>query len=213
VELQMLAASEYAWTSDADPIRYYRAPIVGRLFRRRVARCIDMLPGGDSVLEVGYGSGVAFLNLAQRYRTIHGIDVHDRVSEVARSFESMSIQPKLRQGDITQLPFDDESFDSALAISVHEEVPLEQQRSAFAEVHRVLRPGGTYVVGVPGVNVLMNSALKLIGCDVTKYHVTTDAQVLELMRERFTIESVRYNPRFWPKSLTTYVCIRGRKMG
>ncbi|MBI3836143.1 MAG: class I SAM-dependent methyltransferase [Planctomycetes bacterium] len=213
MELQMLAAGEYAWTGEADPIRYYRVPVVGKFFRRRVARCIDLLPGGESVLEIGYGSGVAFLNLAQLYHTIHGIDVHDRVKEVARSFESLSIQPRLRQGDITRLPYDDNSFDSALAISVHEEIPFEQQRHAFSEVHRVLRPGGCYVVGVPGVNVLMNSALKVIGCDVTKYHVTTDAQVLNLMRERFTIESVRYNPRFLPKSLTTYVCIRGRKTG
>lgn len=210
-ELQMLAAGEYAWTSEADPIRYYRAPVVGRFFRRRVAKCIELLPGGESVLEIGYGSGVAFLNLARLYPTIHGIDVHDRMSEVARSFSSLSVMPRLRQGSITNLPYESESFDAAIAISVHEELPFDQQRAAFAEVHRVLRPGGCYVVGVPGVNVLMNSALYAIGCDVSKYHVTTDSQTLAAMSERFVIDTVRYSPRFWPRQFTSYVCIRGRK--
>lgn len=210
MDLQMLAG-DYAWTGEADPIRYYRAPIIGRFFRRRVANCISLLPGGNRILEIGYGSGVSFLNLAERYKEIHGIDVHNRVEEVARSFRHIGMIPRLRQGSVTRLPYHDASFDAAIAISVHEELPPRDQQAAFREVHRVLKPGGCYVVGVPGVNWLMNSALYAIGCDVRKYHVTTDAQVLGEMQTRFAIDETRYAPRLWPKSLTTYVCIRGFK--
>jgi ubiquinone/menaquinone biosynthesis C-methylase UbiE len=211
MELQMLAAGQYAWTSKADPIRYYRLPLIGRLFCRRVARCVDLLPPGRSLLEIGYGSGVSFLNAAQRFQEIHGLDVHDRADEVAASFSGVGFRLHLRQGTITSMPYPDESFDSALAISVHEEIPLEQQDRAFAEVFRVLRPGGTYVVGVPGVNVLMNTALYALGCNIGRYHVTTERQVLERMRENFRLDHVQYTPNFLPKSLTTYVYIRGRK--
>ncbi len=211
MQLQMLAAGEYSWTGEADPIRYYRLPLVGRLFQRRVARCIALLPKGKRVLELGYGSGVSFLNLGARFDEIHGVDLHDRSAEVANSFTSTGLKLRLRQGSIEKLPHDDESFDAALAISIHEELPLEQQEAAFAEVHRVLRPGGCYVVGVPGVNVMMNTALYVLGCNIGKYHVSTEAQVLSAMNRRFNVDTVQYLPKFWPKSLTTYVCLRGWK--
>jgi ubiquinone/menaquinone biosynthesis C-methylase UbiE len=211
MELQMLAAGEYSWTSEADPIRYYRLPIVGRLFQRRVSRCVALLPPGKRVVELGYGSGVSFLNLGQRFEEIHGIDLHDHADDVARSFSSTTLTLRLRQGSIAKLPYEDGSFDAALAISIHEEIPLDQQETAFAEVHRVLRPGGCYVVGVPGVNFLMNAALYLLGCNIRKYHVSTDAQVLAAMSRRFNVDTIQFLPAFWPKSLTTYVCIRGWK--
>ena len=211
LDLQMLGVGQYAWTSEADPINYYRLPLVGRLFRRRVARCVDLLPPGNRLLEIGYGSGVSFLNASQKFHEIYGIDVHDKTSAVAASFAQTRVRPNLRQGSITALPYPDGMFDAAMAISVHEEIPLDQQPKAFAEVYRVLRAGGCYVVGVPGVNVLMNTALYALGCNIGKYHVTTEQQVLTLMAERFVIESVEFTPSLLPKSLTTYVYIRGRK--
>ena len=211
MDLQMLAAGAYSRTGEADPIRYYRLPLIGRLFQRRVARCIALLPRGKRVLELGYGSGVSFLNLAERYEEIHGIDLHDRATEVERSFWENGLTLRLRQGSIAKLPYEDGSFDAALAISIHEELPLRQQEEAFAEVHRVLRPGGCYVVGVPGVNVLMNAALYMLGCNIAKYHVSTEADVIATMRRRFNVDTTQFLPAFWPKSLTTYVCIRGWK--
>jgi len=109
MDLQMLAAGEYPWTGEADPIRYYRLPLIGRLFQRRVARCIALLPRGKRVLELGYGSGVSFLNLAERYEEIHGIDLHDRATEVERSFSTNGLTLRLRQGSIAKLPYEDES--------------------------------------------------------------------------------------------------------
>lgn len=211
MELQMLAAGRYAWTSKADPIRYYRLPLIGRLYCRRVARCVELLPPGRSLLEIGYGSGVSFLNAAQRFEEIYGLDVHEQAYKVAASFAGSGLRLNLRQGSITSIPYPDESFDSAMAISVHEEIPFQQQRRAFAEVFRVLRPGGTYVVGVPGVNMLMNTALYALGCNIGKYHVTTEQQVLDCMSADFRLDFVEYTPRFLPKSFTTYVYIRGRK--
>lgn len=211
MQLEMMSAGRYAWTSDADPIRYYRLPFIGRLFQRRVARCVSLLPGGASVLEVGYGSGVSFLNLSRRYSEIHGIDVHDRSADVARSFEGESLTLRLRRGDVTALPYEDATFDAALAVSIHEEIAPRQQRAAFSEIRRVLKPGGCYVVGVPGVNVMMNTALRILGCDTDEYHVTTERQVLDEMGGHFDIDAVRFTPFFLPRRLTTYVCIRGWK--
>ena len=51
------------------------------------------------------------------------------------------------QGDATVLPFDDNSFDKIIASEVLEHVP--DDTAAFAELSRVLRPGGTLAVTVP----------------------------------------------------------------
>lgn len=211
MQLQMLAADEYWRTSEADPIRFYRLPLVGRLYAKRVTETVALLPKGRRVLEIGYGSGVSFLNLAQKFDEIHGIDLHEYPAEVARSFEQTGLKLRLKQGTIEELPYEDDSFDAALAISIHEEIRPDQQERAFAEVQRVVRPGGCYVVGVPGVNAMMTLAFYCLGCNIRKWHVTTEKQVLAAMSQRFDVDVARYSPGFWPKALTTYVRLRGQK--
>lgn len=49
--------------------------------------------------------------------------------------------------DITAMPFDDGSFDAVMAIDVLEHIP--DDRAAFRELHRILRPGGWALIRVP----------------------------------------------------------------
>ena len=49
-------------------------------------------------------------------------------------------------GDVTQLPFDDGSVDAAVSLHTLYHVPQDEQASAFHEIHRVLKPGGTAVI-------------------------------------------------------------------
>ena len=51
------------------------------------------------------------------------------------------------QGDGVHLPFGNDSFETIIASEVLEHVP--DDAAAFAELHRVLRPGGTLAVTVP----------------------------------------------------------------
>ena len=211
MQLEMLTPRDYCRTSDSDPIRFYQVPLLGRLYRNRVARCVSMLPTARSVLEIGYGSGVSFLNLAANFEQIHGVDLHDHADSVARSFAGAGLDLNLRQGSILDLPYPDASVDAALAISIHEHLPPDQQRRAFAEVHRVLRPGGCYVVGVPALNAMMVAAFHLMGLRIREHHLSSERQVLHAMRQEFDVDLTHYSPFRWPRSLTTYLCIRGWK--
>lgn len=211
MQLEMLSDYRYVPTSEVDPIRYYRLPLVGAMYRRRVARTLSLLPPGFRVLEIGYGSGVSFLNLSRKFDEIHGIDIHDRSVDVEATFRKTGMTLHLRQGSIVNLPFDDNSFDAAVAISIHEELPHEDQRAAFAEVRRVVQPGGCYVVGVPGVNLAMTTAFYLLGCNIRKHHVTTDRQVEDAMAEAFELDRVCRNPSPLPRCMAMYVSMRGWK--
>lgn len=210
--LQMLAPHEYCQTQEVvDPIRLYQVPLLGPLYRARVTRTLGLLPAGKRVLEIGYGSGVSFLSLAEKFDEIHGVDLHGRQDNVYRSFTGRTLNLHLRKGNILELPYDDETFDAALTISVHEHLRVEDQDPAFAEVQRVLRRGGVYVMGVPGFNWMMTTAFFLLGYNIYRHHLSTEREVLGAMRRAFDIDASVYSPRFWPKSMTSYVSARGIK--
>ena len=139
MKLEMLASHEYCRPVD-DPIKFYWTPVFGRLYRNRVARCISLLPPGARVLEIGYGSGVTFPTLRTKFDEIHGVDLHDHAADVDQTFENRKLNLHLRQGNILRLPYEDDSFDAALAISIHEHLRVDQQAAAFQEIRRVLRP-------------------------------------------------------------------------
>lgn len=211
MELQMLATGDYRATGDSDPIRFYNTPLLGRLYRGRVARCINLLPSGENVLEIGYGSGVSFLNLAEKFQHIVGLDLHNEGPAVARSFDGHDLTLDLRTGSILDLPYANESLDAALAISIHEHLQPEQQARAFAEVHRVLKPGGCYVVGVPGLNAMMTLAFWMLGVNIHEHHFSSESIVQSAMTNRFLVDHAQRTPRLFPKSATTYMFLRGWK--
>ncbi len=211
MHLQTLAPAKYIRTGDSDPVPWYHFPVLGHLYRKRVARCISLLPQGHSVLEAGYGSGVSFLNLSRKFDEIHGIDLHERAEDVVNSFRGTGLNLHLRQGNILDLPYADASLDAALAVSIHEHLAPAEQARAFAEIYRVLRPGGCYVVGVPGLNMLMTTAFYLLGHRIREHHLTSEKEVLAAMGRHFDIDAASYTPRPLPASLTCYVYARGWK--
>ena len=49
-------------------------------------------------------------------------------------------------GDVTRLPFKDDSLDAVVSLHTLYHVPRDEQAEGFREIHRVLKPGGTAVV-------------------------------------------------------------------
>lgn len=50
------------------------------------------------------------------------------------------------QANGEDMPFADESFDAVLNVYLFHEMPMPARRNVFAEVHRVLKPGGMFVL-------------------------------------------------------------------
>ena len=92
------------------------------------------LRGASRVLEVGIGTGRIALTLDV---PIVGLDLSRPMMDVLRS---KSDAVPLIEGDATRLPFPDGSFDAAYAAHVLHLIPA--WRDAFAEMVRVVRPGG-----------------------------------------------------------------------
>ncbi|HEY1455012.1 MAG TPA: class I SAM-dependent methyltransferase [Candidatus Dormibacteraeota bacterium] len=110
-------------------------------FRYRMAA--ELAPGG-SVLEVGCGSGMGLPYLQSKSRLAVGGDYTLALLKEARSH--LPDAPLVRL-DAQHLPFRDGAFDAVLMLEMIYYVA--DQAAAFAECHRVLRPGGTLMVCVP----------------------------------------------------------------
>src|SRR5437868_3035747 len=63
---------------ESTPYVYY-SKILGPFYRRKLKQVLDLLPTEkkESVLEIGFGSGVALKELASRFEKVFAVDIHD----------------------------------------------------------------------------------------------------------------------------------------
>jgi arsenite methyltransferase len=112
--------------------------------QRRATRALLALQPGEKVLDIGSGPWFLADEMAAEVGpegAVHGVDPSESMLAIARRRES-SAQYAL--GDAVSLPFEDETFDAAIATQVYEYVP--DMPAALAEVRRVLRPGGRLLI-------------------------------------------------------------------
>lgn len=100
---------------------------------------------GDQVLELGAGKGTATMELARLSRRVTSIE-YDHKSVASLSVRTSGTNGCAVRGDASVLPFADRTFSSAIAIlMLHHLNSRELQDRAFAEIFRVLRPGGVFL--------------------------------------------------------------------
>ena len=161
-----------------DPINYYRRPVVGALFRKRINLGLGLLPARqfDRALEVGYGSGGVLLSLGKGALEVHGIDLDAEPESVRRMLATRGCHATLVQGTVHALPYPAGHFDLIVSFSVFEH--LKHFVGALQEVHRVLAPDGLFLLGMPAVNRTMGVFFRAIGhSTIDDIHVTTPREI------------------------------------
>ncbi|MDX6397460.1 MAG: demethylmenaquinone methyltransferase / 2-methoxy-6-polyprenyl,4-benzoquinol methylase [Gaiellaceae bacterium] len=104
-------------------------------WRRLTVR--EVVSPGDRVLDACCGTGDLAVAARAAGAAVVGLDFSEQMLERARRKDA---EVEWVQGDLLELPFEDESFDAAtVGFGVRNVADLE---GALAELRRVLRPGG-----------------------------------------------------------------------
>lgn len=109
---------------------------------------LDLPAAPKRILDLGCGFGKTTFSLKRRWpeAEVEGLDLSEPCLKLARKMATARGQAiRWRQADIERLPVEDDSVDLAVITMVLHEMPESAIRRAFAEAHRVLRPGGTLV--------------------------------------------------------------------
>ncbi len=120
-----------------------------RELRQRTANLARLQPG-DAVLDVGCGTGTLAMEVAHRVGRagrVAGIDPGTQQIARARAKAARRHVPiEFQIGVIEQLPFPDQTFDVVFSTLMMHHVPASLKRQGFAEIARVLKPGGRLVI-------------------------------------------------------------------
>lgn len=100
---------------------------------------------GDEVLEIGPGPGITTDLLRKRARRVTAVEVDPSLGEPLRD-RLAGTNVDVVVADALKAGLPGEHFSAAACFSVLHHIPsVDQQDRLFAEVHRVLRPGGIFV--------------------------------------------------------------------
>lgn len=99
----------------------------------------------QSALDLGCGTGEMLRLILQKdiHKELCGIDLSEEMLAVAKS--KLTEKVKLFLGDSESLPFSNNSFDVVYCNDSFHHYPTPQ--NVIREVHRVLKPGGTFLMG------------------------------------------------------------------
>ena len=153
--------------------------------RRTAIEVAGVVPG-DKVLDVGCGTGslaIAAKGKAGPDGEVHGIDAAPEMIEVARQKAARKgVDVGFHVGLIEEIPFPDGHFDLALNTFVLHHLPHDLKRKGFAEIRRVLKPGGRFVAAdlAPRSDSLIGHILSAV---IGHHMIHTDVAELTAMME------------------------------
>jgi SAM-dependent methyltransferase len=130
---------------DLGPVEEFH--IGGRIATEEFLDQID-LTADDYVLDVGCGLGGASRFVAGRYGSrVAGVDLtpdYIETGNVLCSWVGLDRLIELETGDATATAYPDATFDKAYMM--HVGMNIADKGALAAEIHRVLRPGGTFAI-------------------------------------------------------------------
>jgi len=204
LNLKLFPESAFCCSGVDDPLPYYYKPLIGSLYRYRIEQGLSLLfPPYENVLEFGYGSGLLLPTLAEISTNLCGVDISSDPFLIGKCLEEINVTAKLYQDDLLNLSFPNDTFDLIVAFSVFEHI--NDCERITKEIHRILKPSGELLVGMPRVDKKMTKLFKLIGYNqIELHHVTSKEEFLKACKDNFVLEKESRIFPFLPSFMSLY---------
>lgn len=126
---ELFKQEEFRWREPHPQVIEFAKLLKERGFRR--------------VLDLGCGTGRHLVYLAKEGFEVFGTDISETGLEYAHHWlEQEGLAAKLKQSDMTVVPYPNGFFDAVISIFVIYHGTLENMRKAIAEIYRALKTGG-----------------------------------------------------------------------
>jgi len=114
-------------------------------YGKQAAQLTHGLPSGAGILEVAPGPGYLAVELARLGFHVTGLDISRTFVEIASEHaRAAGVRIDFRRGDVADMPFPAGSFDLIVCQAAFKN--FTRPDVALAEMHRVLRPGGSALI-------------------------------------------------------------------
>ena len=153
------------------------------LSRYQLAR--DLFQPDWDCLDAACGSGYGSAFVAEKVRSVSGIDVNQNAVDYAIARYGKT-NVTFQCGDLQRpLPFPDESFDAITSFETLEHVG--KQEEMLREFHRVLKPTGILVISTPDRRVS-----ERVGAFENHFHVAelSKREFVDLLSRSFSVEKL-----------------------
>ena len=148
------------------------------------------LQSGNAVFDAKGESETSIASLATKEVVkAFGFDVS---AEAVRFCKARNCDGIL-QAAISEIPFKDECFDVVLSLDVLTCLEKGERETAFSEIGRVIKPGGTLVLNLPAYQWLMSRHDRAVG---TRRRYTTGGLRRDLENAGFAVRKMTYRNMF-----------------
>jgi SAM-dependent methyltransferase len=142
------------------------------------------------ILDIGCGSGQFLYKMKKKGWIVSGVEVSESAAKLGNELEQLNIY----NGNLLQAKFPGASFDYIR--SNHSFEHITNPEEVLQEIHRILKPGGKLLIGVPNI-VSFNARLFkkywwYLGAPVHTYNYSVSTLSRMLEKHGFKVERVTH---------------------
>ncbi|MFH1637092.1 MAG: methyltransferase domain-containing protein [Candidatus Woesearchaeota archaeon] len=171
--------------------------------KRYAEELMDQMPYSEIGLDIACGTGISTLELGTKCGKVHALDFSSNMLSLARK-NILLHQYSFVKGNFLELPFEDNSIDTACVIGAIRHIPQNKEKMFFSELSRVTGPGGIAGMVVTDYNPIFrpgasayNCFMKFRGLDecICKYNSKYVCNLLsssgfEVIRKELLLETI-----------------------